>query len=86
MNIARGATSQPKRARRPRRSIFSDESAITSLEFALVGPLMFLLAIMVIAFGGFVFGRSVLDNATIDAVRTFQTGQVVTTPGSFATK
>lgn len=60
--------------RNPGRSVFSEESGNTTLEFALVAPILFLFIFAVLVFGTMVFARSVLDNATIDAARTFRTG------------
>jgi Flp pilus assembly protein TadG len=69
-----GLGGRTNRIRYPGRSILCEDSGNTTLEFALVAPILFLFVFAVLVFGTMVFARSVLDNATIDAARTFRTG------------
>ncbi|MEA2755399.1 MAG: hypothetical protein QOJ54_1688 [Aliidongia sp.] len=72
------------RIRYPGRSILCEDSGNTTLEFALVAPILFLFVFAVLVFGTMVFARSVLDNATIDAARTFRIGTATNPTNGFA--
>ena len=50
----------------------------TALEFALVGPLLLMLAFIIIENGLMLFAQAVLDNATVMAARQIQIGAVTT--------
>ena len=58
--------------------IGADRRATTALEFALVGPMFLLLALMIIENGLMFFAQTVLDNATRAAARQLQIGAVTT--------
>jgi Flp pilus assembly protein TadG len=59
----------------PIRALGSDRSAVVALEFALVGPLLFILILISIDFGLLLFARAALDSGTQSAARTIQIGQ-----------
>ncbi|HEY5209124.1 MAG TPA: TadE/TadG family type IV pilus assembly protein [Stellaceae bacterium] len=74
------------RVRRPLRRVFADSSAVTGLEFAMVGPIFLLLILGVLENGLTLWTQSVLDNATRDAARLTLTGQSQNGGTSFATQ
>jgi Flp pilus assembly protein TadG len=82
--VMSGPWRETRRMRYPERSIFREHSGNTTLEFALVAPILFLFMFAVLVFGTAVFARSVLDNATIDAARTFRIGNATNPTTGFA--
>lgn len=60
--------------------------ATTTVEFAIIGPIMLLLLLAVVENGMALFSQSVLDNATRDAARLSLTGQSQNGGTSFATQ
>ena len=58
--------------------------ATTALEFALVGPILMLLAFIIIENGLMLFAQAVLDNATVVATRQLQIN-AITTSDAFRT-
>lgn len=68
------------------RSLVRDNSGVTALEFAMIGPIFLLLILAVMENGLTLWSQSVLDNATRDAARLLQTGQAQSGGTSFPTK
>jgi Flp pilus assembly protein TadG len=60
------------------RKFVSDRSGVAALEFALVGPVLLLLVVMILENGLMLFAQAVLDNATTTAARQIQIGAVKT--------
>lgn len=52
----------------------SDKSSVVAMEFALVGPLLIILILVVFEFGLLLFARAALDSGTQSAARTIQLG------------
>lgn len=66
------------------RELLHARRAATAVELALVGPFFILIVLMVIENGVMLFAQSVLDNATAQAARQIQIGNI-TTSSAFRT-
>src|SRR5665213_3014005 len=80
------AAAPPVGARRRLCRVFADSSAVTGLEFAMVGPIFLLLILGVLENGLTLWTQSLLDNATRDAARLTLTGQSQNGGTGFATQ
>jgi Flp pilus assembly protein TadG len=67
-------------------ALFRNESGVTVIEFAMIGPIFLLLVLAVLENGLTLWTQSVLDNATRDAARLVQTGQAQNGGTSFPTQ
>jgi Flp pilus assembly protein TadG len=68
------------------RGLLRDNSGVTGLEFAMVGPIFLLMVMAVLENGFTLWTQSVLDNATRDASRLLQTGQSQSGGTTFVTQ
>lgn len=60
-------------------SLVRSQRGTTALEFALVGPLLLMLAFIIIENGLMLFAQALLDNATVAAARQIQIGAITST-------
>ncbi|WP_419728282.1 TadE/TadG family type IV pilus assembly protein [Lichenicola sp.] len=71
-------TTTPGRILAPLQRFARCRRATTALEFALVGPILILLVLMIIENGLMLFAQAVLDNATVVATRQLQINTINT--------